>query len=156
MTAVEDLTRWHEVRVSLLLSLLLVAATLLGAASLLVIELPVWATLPAAFALVVAGVDSLRRHAWLRTPDACCSLRLVGMTKLEIRQRNGKSREYSIRAGTLIGPLIVLRLQATDRKKTPRKLVLMADALHPESRRRIRVWLNWRTLPQEADGSLTY
>lgn len=144
MPDAQQLTVWHEICPSRALALLLIAASALACASLLLIDFPLMITAPAAAALCGLGILNLSRHALTKSADAIRAVRLVGTQKIEARTPAGTTREYAVLAGALLGPLIVLRLRATDRTRRRRSLVLLPDAMAPDSLRRLRVWLRWQ------------
>jgi toxin CptA len=128
---------------------LFLAATHSGAAlCLLVASVPPWASACGLLALSLSLVRELRRHVLRRHPRAV--VRLLAGTEGEwtLGLADGTTVAAERLPGTVVHPwLVVLHL----RSNGPRRrwsVPIAADALDPDSHRRLRVRLNLETLAE--------
>jgi hypothetical protein len=94
--------------------------------------------------LIAASLRHTLRHLWLERPITIV-LRQDG--RMEIELASGRRDEARVANNTVVLPwMILLACECGDRR---RFLTLPADSLDAESLRMLRLWLRWRTEPEE-------
>lgn len=126
------------------LAALLIAAHLLAAGGL--IASGVDRVVCGALLLPLAGslMFHLRRHAWLSDSRAVVAVALSDSLDCEAEERNGRAFAGSVLGTTFVAPWLVVINLESERRGLPRVIVVMPDAVDPESFRALRVWLRWR------------
>ena len=137
---------WHVLCASRAACCLLAAVALLAAFSLQVLTLPVIFTAPVACGVLAAGSLAIRRYALRRAPDSIRAIRLLPSGKLEVRRHDGGILQVRVCGeSSMLGPLVVLRLQSPDEPTAAViSAIVMSDSIDQEGLRRLRAWLRWK------------
>jgi len=134
---------WHELRASRQLAGVLGTITLLALLAALLIEAPLWLRAGLAVTVLISGGRSLIHHALRRGNTAITAVRLNPKGTMETRDRAGRVQPFPLHPrSTLLGSIILLR---NTRPFAP-AIILLPDALSPDSQRQIRAWLRWKAL----------
>lgn len=116
-------------------------------------SIPWWASLAVSLAVLASLAFCLRAHALRNGPRAVVGVELRLDGSGAIQDRRGHWREVGVLGSTFVSPLLTvlnLRLSGAGGR---RSLIVTPDALGADEFRRLRVWLRWRGMPADAQGS---
>ena len=125
------------------LAVLLTAAHIAAIATLLPLDLPIWARVSAVLAIVASLVRSVFRHALLRSSRCLCAIELREKDEAAVQIRDGTWHAARVLGTSYVSPFVsVINLRVEGRIFAQHMLVV-PDNAEPEYFRRLRVWLRW-------------
>jgi toxin CptA len=132
-----------RLRRSMRLACALAAMHVTAAAVLLATPWPWWLSVMGTAILLVHGAWVIRRHALLLASASIICVRLRNEDECELQTRAGGQVRGQVDPSSFVLPwLIVLRVAGPGRWRR-RSVVLLADAVHAQELRRLRVRLRW-------------
>lgn len=108
------------------------------------VNLPLWAKIIAATILLVHLLVVARRQALLLAADSAVAVEVSSDNRISVQARSGAWNEYEVLGSTYAMPyLTVLNLRQHD-GRARKRITLLADSLHADDFRKLRVWLHWK------------
>ena len=145
-----------HLRPSRSLAAALVAAHVASACALIPLDLATGVKLAIAALLALALARTLWCTVLLRDPRAVVAVALLEEECVEVMTRDGEWHQARLLGTTYVTPLLtVLNLQLGARRRA-RHVVIVPDSAHPAQLRRMRVWLRWAYVPENAKTNVNY
>ncbi len=112
-----------------------------------------WAVAILTAALCASLVFHLRRDALRLSGDAVIEVTLREKGRCELLTCGGAVLEGTVAGSSFVSPLLTVINVRLDGRRRLRSVVVMPDCAVAEDRRRLRVWLRFRTHPQIPDST---
>ena len=134
-------------RVSLKRSRYLVAASacvhLAAIATLVPLQLPLTARLGIALAVTLSLAHSIRRFAWLRSPESIVAIELTDCEQGSMQSAAGLWCEGRVLPTTYVTPMLTVVNMRVNGSRRVRHALIVADNIDADDFRKLRVALRW-------------